>query len=106
MLLLLAILLAIFVLPSPWGLVAVAIGACFEIVETGLFLWWSQRRRAAVGVEVLVGKKGVTVSDLWPSGQVKISGEIWNARCDGGCEVGTAVVVRGVEGLTLDVEPA
>jgi membrane protein implicated in regulation of membrane protease activity len=105
-LLLLSILLAVFVLPSPWGIVAVGVGACLEIAETGLFLWWSQKRKAAVGVEALVGKKGVTVSDLWPEGQVKVLGEIWNARCDGGCDVGTAVVVRGVDGLTLEVEPA
>jgi membrane protein implicated in regulation of membrane protease activity len=105
-LLVISILLALFVLPSPWGLVAVAVGACLEIAETGLFLWWSQRRRAAVGVESLVGKSGVTVSDLWPEGQVKVAGEIWKARCDGGCDAGTAVVVRGVDGLLLEVEPA
>lgn len=106
MLLLLSILLAVFVLPSPWGLVAVVVGACLEIAETGLFLWWSQRRRASVGVEALVGKRGVSVSDLWPEGQVKVSGEIWNARCAGGCDVGTGVIVRRVDGLTLEVEPA
>jgi membrane protein implicated in regulation of membrane protease activity len=54
----------------------------------------------------MVGKRGVTVSDLWPEGQVKVSGEIWKARCEGGCEVGTAVVVRAIDGLTLEVEPA
>lgn len=101
-----SILLAVFVLPSPWGLVAVVVGACLEIAETGLFLWWSQRRKASVGVEALVGKTGVTLSDLWPEGQVKVAGEIWRARCDGGCDVGTSVVVRAIDGLTLEVEPA
>ncbi len=101
-----SILLAVFVLPSPWGLVAVVVGACLEIAETGLFLWWSQRRKASVGVEALVGKTGVTLSDLWPEGQVKVAGEIWRARCDGGCNVGTSVVVRAIDGLTLEVEPA
>jgi membrane-bound serine protease (ClpP class) len=106
MLLLISILLAVFVLPSPWGLVAVVIGAALEIAETGLFLWWSQRRKASVGVEALVGKNGVTVSDLWPEGQVKVAGEIWKARCDGGCDIGTAIVVRAIDGLTLEVERA
>lgn len=106
MLLVIGILLALFVLPSPWGLAAVAIGAILEIVETGLFIWWSKRMRAKVGVDSMVGKRGVTMSDLWPEGQVKISGEIWKARCAAGCDVGTAIVVRAIDGLTLEVEPA
>lgn len=106
MLLLIAILLAVFVLPSPWGLVAIAIGAILEIAETTLFIWWSKRRGATVGVESLVGKPGVAVDALWPEGQVKVDGEIWRARCAGGCDAGTAVVVRQIDGLTLEVEPA
>jgi membrane-bound serine protease (ClpP class) len=105
-LLLISILLAVFVLPSPWGLVAVAVGAILEIVETGIFVWWSKRMRARVGVDSMVGKKGVAVGELWPEGQVRVNGEIWNARCDGGCDAGTPIVVRGIEGLTLEVEPA
>jgi membrane protein implicated in regulation of membrane protease activity len=101
-----SVLLAIFVLPSPWGLVAVIVGAALDITETGLFLWWSQRRRALVGVEALVGKQGVAVGALWPEGQVRVSGELWKARCQGGCDAGTAVVVRAVDGLTLEVEPS
>jgi membrane protein implicated in regulation of membrane protease activity len=102
---LIAILLAVFVLPSPWGLVAVVVAAALDIAETAFFIWWSKRRRASVGVNTLVGKRGVAVSDLWPDGQVKVSGEIWRARCEGGCDAGTEVVVRSVEGLTLAVEP-
>jgi membrane protein implicated in regulation of membrane protease activity len=36
---------------------------------------------------------------------VKLSGELWKARCEGGCDTGTEVVVRDVDGLTLVVEP-
>lgn len=106
MLFLIGVLLAIFVLPSPWGLVAIAVGAALDIAETGLFIWWSKRRKATVGVDSLVGKTGVAVGELWPEGQVKINGEIWKARCDGGCEAGTRVVVRAVDGLRLEVESA
>jgi membrane-bound serine protease (ClpP class) len=105
-LLTIGILLALFVLPQPWGLVAVAAGATLDIAETGAFLWWSKRRQATVGVDALVGKTGVAVNELWPEGQVKIGGEIWKARCPGGCDAGTRVVVRAVNGLTLDVDPA
>lgn len=106
MLLLIAILLALFVLPSPWGLVAIAVGAMLEIAETGLFIWWSKRMRAKVGVDSMVGKTGVAVDDLWPEGQVRVNGEIWKARCEGGCEAGTPIVVRAIDGLLLEVAPA
>ena len=106
MLLFISILLALFVLPSPWGLVGIAIGATLDIAETGAFIWWSKRRKAAVGVEALVGKRGVVVGALWPEGQVRVNGELWKARCAGGCEPGTAIVVREIDGLTLEVEPA
>ena len=106
MLFLIALLLAIFVLPSPWGLVAVVVAGVLDIAETALFIWWSKRRRATVGVETLVGETGVAVGELWPTGQVRVNGEIWQARCEGGCDSGTAVVVRSVEGLTLVVDPA
>ena len=106
MLVFISLLLAVFVLPSPWGLVAVAVGAGLEIAETSAFIWWSKRQQAAVGVESLVGKRGVTVDALWPDGQVRVNGEIWKARCAGGCDPGTAVVVRGVDGLMLEVDPA
>jgi membrane protein implicated in regulation of membrane protease activity len=105
-LLLFALVLAIFVLPAPWGLAAVVVAGALEIAETGLFIWWSKRRRSAVGVDTLVGKRGVAVGELWPVGQVKVDGEIWRARCSGRCDAGAYVIVRSVEGLTLVVDPA
>jgi membrane protein implicated in regulation of membrane protease activity len=103
---LIGILLALFVLPSPWGLVAVVVGGLLDIAETGAFMWWTKQRRSAVGVEALVGVRGIATSDLWPEGQVRLNGELWRARCDGGCDSGTRVVVHRVDGLTLVVAPA
>ena len=99
-----AIGLALFVLPSPWGLLAVALGAALDLGETAFFWSWSRRRRAGVGVETLVGRTAVAVSALHPEGQVKLDGELWRARCEGECDAGSAVVVRKVDGLTLEVE--
>ena len=106
MLFLIALLLAIFVLPWPWGLIAVVVAAALDIAETGVFMWWSKRRKSSVGVETIVGRRGVAVGRLWPEGQVKVDGEIWGARCPDGCDAGADVVVRSVEGLTLVVDPA
>jgi membrane-bound serine protease (ClpP class) len=100
----LAVLLAIFVLPSPWSLVAVAVGGVWELAQTGGAIWWSQRRRARVGAEALVGVSARVSSRCDPYGKVAVGGEIWNARCDEPAEPGETVRVRGLQGLTLLVE--
>ena len=41
-----------------------------------------------MGADTLVGAAGVAVGELWPDGQVKVDGEIWRARCDGGLRRG------------------
>ncbi len=104
MLLVLAIVAAVLWLPSPWGIVAVAVAAVVELAESLALIWWSKRRRAQVGVETLVGAWAAAVSELRPDGQVRVQGELWHARCDEGADPGDAVRVRAVEGLTLVVE--
>jgi membrane protein implicated in regulation of membrane protease activity len=99
MLLLGAILLAIFVLPSPWGIVAVVAGGLMDIAESLVLLKWSRRRRAATGVEALVGKTAVVSSPT----QVRIAGEIWEAKPTDDLVVGEEVEVIRIEGLTLVV---
>jgi membrane protein implicated in regulation of membrane protease activity len=99
MLLLGAILLAIFVLPSPWGIVAVVAGGLTDIAESLVLLKWSRRRRAATGVEALIGKTAVVSSPT----QVRIAGEIWEAKPTVDLVVGEEVEVIGIDGLTLAV---
>jgi membrane protein implicated in regulation of membrane protease activity len=101
-----ALLLAIFVLPSPWGIVAVVCGAVIEIAEGWLGILWTQRKRAQVGAEALLGKTARVVVECRPNGQVTVKGERWQARCAAGASVGEDVVVEGVEGLTLRVARA
>jgi membrane protein implicated in regulation of membrane protease activity len=99
MLLLGAILLAIFVLPSPWGLVAVAAGGVLDVAESLVLLRWSRRRRAVTGAEALVGQTAVVSTAT----QVRVAGELWEARSDEELVPGQEVEVTGVEGLTLRV---
>ncbi len=99
-----AVLLAIFVLPSPWGLVAIVLSGIWEIAQAFATIRWSQRRRARVGAEALVGVTARVVTRCAPDGKASVGGEIWNARCEDGAEVGETVRVRGVHGLTLVVE--
>ena len=105
MLLVLSLLLAIFVLDEPWSWIVVVAGGTLELGESWLYVWWSQRRRPAVGVEALVGRQAVVASDCRPEGQVRVAGELWGARCDEGASAGETVVVADVDGLTLVVEP-
>jgi membrane protein implicated in regulation of membrane protease activity len=100
MLLLGAILLAIFFLPSPWGIVAILAGGLIDIAESLVLLKWSRRRRAVTGVEALIGKTAVVSSPT----QVRVAGELWEARSDRVLVPGDEVVVHGVEGLTLLVD--
>jgi membrane-bound serine protease (ClpP class) len=66
-------------------------------------------RRAPVttGVEGLRGEVGVVTQDLAPEGKVFVHGEIWNAISAGAAlPKGTAVRVRTVDNMRLEVEPA
>jgi membrane-bound serine protease (ClpP class) len=83
----------------------VGIAAVIEVGETAFWLWYSKRRRAKVGIETIVGRTAVVVLPCYPDGQVKLDGELWQARCEAGAGTGAGVVVREVDGLTLVVEP-
>jgi membrane protein implicated in regulation of membrane protease activity len=100
MLLLGGILLAIFFLPSPWGIVAVFAGGVLDVAESLVLLRWSRRRRAPTGAEALVGRTAVVATPT----QVRVAGELWEARAEGMLVPGEQVVVRGVDGLTLLVD--
>jgi membrane protein implicated in regulation of membrane protease activity len=109
---LIALLLALLFLPSPWNVIVVVVAALIDLLETGTFLWWSRRRRRrtspSVGAETIVGRGGVALAWIGPpgagpQGQVRVDGEIWNARSAEPIDAGTDVTVLGVDGLTLDV---
>ena len=100
-----AILLAVFVLEPPFGVLVVALGALVEVGETLFWVWLSRRRRVQVGAETLIGASAIVVRDCRPLGLVRLRGELWQARCTTGAGKGATVRVAGREGLTLLVEP-
>jgi membrane protein implicated in regulation of membrane protease activity len=100
-----AVLLALFVVPKPWGLVLVAAAAVVEVGESFFWLHLSRRRRIQMGAETLIGATAQVVSDCRPLGQVRLRGERWRARCEAGASAGDTVRVVDREGLTLLVEP-
>jgi membrane-bound serine protease (ClpP class) len=102
--LLVALALAIFVLPSPWGIVVVVGALALEIFEIrwGLKL---ARARSSTGVEALIGQRAEAATDLAPTGQVLVHGERWQARSSRAVEAGTTVEIDAVNGLELAVTP-
>jgi membrane protein implicated in regulation of membrane protease activity len=103
---LVALLLALFVLPHPWGAAAIVGALIVEIGEAWFWIWLSRRRRAVVGAEALVGAEAVVVAACRPDGHVRIASELWRAHCAEGADEGERVRVLRVTGLTLEVEAA
>jgi membrane protein implicated in regulation of membrane protease activity len=101
---LLVALALLLVLPSPWN--AVGFGVCFILFVGEIFFWNSKvrGRRPQVGAQTLIGQRAIAVSDLRPDGQVRVVGEIWHARCEGGADQGETLVVTARDGLSLVVE--
>jgi membrane-bound serine protease (ClpP class) len=54
----------------------------------------------------MIGKTGVVVSECRPNGQIRLGGELWEARCNEGADAGETVRVTALEDLTLIVERA
>lgn len=95
----------LLVLDGPWNLIA--FGICLVLGFGELFLWnrTVRGRRPTVGAETLIGSQARVLSACDPDGQVRLDGEIWDARCLAGAAEGETVRVVGRSGLTLLVEP-
>ena len=89
---------------SPWGVVLIAAAGVVDIGESLFWIWLSKRRRAAMGVEALVGRTAEVTRACRPLGFVRLGGELWQARCEEGAERGDQVRVVELDGLVLVVE--
>jgi membrane-bound serine protease (ClpP class) len=65
----------------------------------------ARRNKVVTGQQGLVGETGVTRTALSPEGKVFVHGELWNAVASLPLPIGQLVVVRRVDGLTLQVDP-
>jgi membrane protein implicated in regulation of membrane protease activity len=99
-----AIILAFFA-PWPWNLIAVLGGIGVEAVELVWGLRLARRWRPKTGAEAMLGQVAEVVAPCRPTGQVRVQGELWQARCAEGADVGQSVRIEGIDGLTLVVVP-
>ncbi|MFH1241098.1 MAG: nodulation protein NfeD [Pseudomonadota bacterium] len=74
----------------------------FFVIVAGL-AFRAYRTRPRLGAEGLLGESGVVTEVIDPEGLVFVHGEYWRARAGERLEPGEKVVVRGVEGLLLEV---
>jgi len=61
------------------------------------------------GHVTLVGERGVALSDIGATGVVRVRGEEWSATLAEGAprvRKGHGIIIRGVNGLTVEIEPA
>ena len=97
--------LAIFVFPDGWEVPVIIGFGILELAETAitwrLFQTWGPR----VGPETLIGSNGRAITDCRPEGIVRVQGEEWGARCDGGVAAGDPVRMIARDRLTLIIEP-
>jgi len=66
----------------------------------------ARRNKIVTGVQGMVGEIGLSQSALSPTGKVFIHGELWDAISSVPVPAGQTVVVRKVDGLQLEVDPA
>ena len=97
-----AIVLAFFA-PWPWNLVAVLTGLAIESVELTWGLRLARRWRPQTGAEAMIGKEAEVVARCRPTGRVRVDGELWEAYCAEGAELGQTVRIDRLDGLTLVV---
>jgi membrane-bound serine protease (ClpP class) len=89
---------------SPWliGATTAGIAGFFLLVLRSAI--HATRSPVVTGIQALIGRIGVALSDLAPLGRVRVAGEVWTAVSETGpIPAGEAVEVVGVEGVTLRV---
>jgi membrane-bound serine protease (ClpP class) len=71
-------------------------------------LWAAVRNRSRpvlTGIEALIGRVGVAISDLAPQGMVRVDGEVWSAVADVALiPAGEQVQIVAVEGVTIWIQ--
>lgn len=88
-------------------LTALAISIPFGLITAFLMTiaLRARRNKVVTGAQGLLGETGVSQTALSPQGKVFVHGELWDAIASSPMPAGQLVVVRRIEGLTLEVDP-
>jgi membrane-bound serine protease (ClpP class) len=66
----------------------------------------ARRNKRVSGAEGLIGETGIAQTSLSPRGKIFVHGELWDAVSSTDVSAGQTVVVRRIDGLLLQVDPA
>ena len=91
-----------------WSLVTILIPVMILWIMYSVFIYrkgsLALNRSQPVGMQNMIGTKGVVVKPLAPEGMVSIRSELWQARSEEGkIKAGTRIIVTGQERLKLVV---
>ncbi|HKA27061.1 MAG TPA: NfeD family protein [Gaiellaceae bacterium] len=100
-----AVILALLFAPWPWNLILVLAGVAIEVGELTWGLRLARRWKPKTGAEAMIGELAEVVARCRPDGQVRVRGELWEAHCERGADVGDQVRIEKLDGLTLIVAP-
>jgi membrane-bound serine protease (ClpP class) len=89
------------------AIVPMAVALAIIVLGLGRLAVRAQRLAPVTGAAAMIGAVGSTLTPLAPGtpGQVRLHGEIWRASSGVQLSPGARVRVRGLSGLTLEVEP-
>ena len=90
---------------SPYFMGAVALLAGVGTLLIATKMYQLRHRPALTGSDEMVGSPGKVIDWSGEQGQVRVQGEVWQARSQGPLEPGRPIQVLAMEGLTLVVEP-
>lgn len=89
-----------------WTALAVSVPLSVITIFLMTIAYRAFHNKVITGEQGMIGLVGEARTSLAPHGKIFVNGELWNARSALPIEPGTPVVVRKVEGLELEVEPA
>jgi membrane-bound serine protease (ClpP class) len=89
-----------------WTALAVSVPLSLITIFLMTIAYRAFHNKVITGEQGMIGLVGEARTPLAPNGKIFVNGELWNARSALPVEAGTPVVVRKVEGLELEVEPA
>ena len=100
-----ALVVGYFFLEAPWRWLILIPAVLIDILDIAVWLRW-RKRKAITGEESLVGAKGRIVSIEKPgTATINARGQLWSGEVGPDVQVGDEVVVTGIDGLRLKVEP-
>lgn len=85
-------------------LIPSVIGISLFFIVVAALTYRAQRMKPKIGMEALIGARGVVEESLNPTGKVFVEGELWNAESDEFIPKGSEVEVVEVHNLRLRVK--